>query len=678
MRNAQTIDQLRMSQRQPDLPASGANLSASPSGTDTVFASIFDFFGTLDRDGRALQLAGSIFDRTNTDPSLLVGQRFAETVFWQSSEHTSRLLEQAIENAKSGQASDTLLDFRVSADEKIPMEVSLRRLPSGEIFCGGKSVADRAMVDAYKAESDQLLLAAENAEIGLWYWDFAQEKIYSTPRCNELLGLPAYEPLSRERFLGVVHHDDLADASEFLERSRQEGTRYAEEFRVVYPDRSVDWLRAEGKSFVGPDGEPQRMMGSLRKVTEQKLAAEELELVYEREKKARDEAEVANRAKDFFLAFVSHELRSPLNAILGWVKILLTKEVDEKTRRNALETIERSARSQGKLINDLVDSSRVASGKIRLEYLPTNLVEVVRVSFDAQRPAAESHHIDLKFETEKKEAIVIGDAGRLQQVFTNLISNAIKFTPSGGTVTVTLSASDEIAQVSVKDSGQGISAETLPHIFQQFSQGDIDRERNNAGLGLGLSIVKILVARHGGEVRAESEGPGLGSEFVVTLPVSQGRPDTTESGSPAAEERSERVLQGLRVLIVEDDPDSREVLQLCLEQSGADVLAAGSAVQAFELLDRNPAALPNVMISDLAMPNEDGYTLMSRIRELPREKGGGIPAMALSAFANAESRSKAFRSGFQRYATKPFDPDKLILDIAELARESELVTETRH
>jgi len=658
---------LFMKQRPAESAVSALDPNTNEPEIGAVLSSIFDFFGTLDNEGRVVHLEGRIFQRTNTNPSLLVGQRFAETVFWQSSEHTSKLLGRSLEGALLGEPSDMLLDFRISADEKVPMEVSLRPMESGRVFCCAKSISDRDKIDAYMKESEHLLFAAENAEIGLWFWDFAEDKIYSTPQCNELLGWPAYEILTYDAFLAVVHPDDRVYADEFLQRSRQEGARYEEEFRVVYPDQSIDWLCAQGKSFLDAGGNPQRMMGVLRRITGQKLAAEELERVYEREKKARDEAEDANRAKDFFLAFVSHELRSPLNAILGWAKILLTKEVDDKTRRNALETIERSARFQTKLINDLVDSARVASGKLRLEYHLTNLNEIVRVSFEAQRPAAEAHHIDLEFSPETVSVPIFGDAGRLQQVFTNLLSNAIKFTPEGGKVSVTVKGGDETASVSVRDSGQGIAPDVLPLIFRQFSQGESNRGKNNAGLGLGLSIVNILVAKHGGTVRAESEGPGEGSEFIVTLPISNRTAHTVpEKAVSNAGETGERPLHNIKVLIVEDDPDSREVLQLCLEQNGAAVLSANSAASALELLEGSIPVPPDVIISDLAMPQEDGYALMSRIRRLPADAGGDVPSIALSAFANAESRTKAFESGFQKYSTKPFDPDGLIVDILEL------------
>jgi CheY-like chemotaxis protein len=317
------------------------------------------------------------------------------------------------------------------------------------------------------------------------------------------------------------------------------------------------------------------------------------------------------------------------------------------------------------LINDLVDSARVASGKLRLEFHPTNLCDVVRATYQSQKPVAESHNLEFEFKADCDELIVIADAGRLQQVFTNLISNAIKFTPDGGKVSIELRSSAETVAIHIKDTGHGIDPEALPNIFNQFSQGEIGRSRSNTGLGLGLSIVKILVKKHGGVVSALSEGLGKGAEFIVTLPLSDSKlPEEVETDE--APHTNRRSLVDKRILIVEDDADSREVLQLFLEQSGAHVFSAESAKVAMEILAKPKNGLPHLIISDLAMPDEDGYSLISRIRQMAADHGGSIPAIALSAFTTAESKQKAFESGFQLYATKPFEPEKLVADILML------------
>jgi PAS domain S-box-containing protein len=635
-------------------------------------AGIFDLYGTLDSGGRVIELGGRVFDRTATDPGMLLGQRFDETVYWQSSRNTSNVVSKAIESAAADGKTELTVDFRASVDEKFPIELTLLRVgdkdDNGSIFVAGRIVTEeRLRVQSQNKGSEELLHAAANAEIGLWYWDFVEDEIYSTPQCNELFGLPAYEPLTLDRILDAVHPDDRIAVRDLLVESRKSGRRYEEEFRVIYSDGEVEWICAEGRSVLDSDGRPIKMMGVLRKTTEQKLAAEELSRVYDREKKARDEAVEANRAKDFFLAFVSHELRAPLNAILGWSKILLTKEVDDKTYRNALETIERSASSQAKLINDLVDSARVASGRLRLEYRPTNLVELVRGTCQAMEPAAGSRGIALELDAERTDIVVFGDANRLQQVFGNLISNAIKFTPEGGRIGVKVNAGDATAKIEIEDNGVGIDSDSLAGIFRQFSQVEPAGGKGSSGLGLGLSIAKILAERHGGSIDVESRGVGEGSKFTVTLPLTHPDQRVTQTANPKRPV-DQKPLEGIKMLIVEDDPDSREVLTLFLEQNGANVTNAENARVAFSRLEGFNGDLPDVIISDLAMPDEDGYSLISRIRSLPAKKGGSIPALALSAFASDESRTKAFESGFQRYSTKPFEPDLLVQEVLNLVK----------
>jgi PAS domain S-box-containing protein len=655
-----------MAQSTKEIPNIGnTGIDVSPKVTE-IFENVFDFFGSLDRDGTVLWLEGKVFDEANVDPNLLIGQKFSETVFWQSSENTAGQLEKAIERSVGGEITKELLNFRVSSDKKIAVEITLQPLNGdGRIFFSAQHVSEReSRVEYYKQDIEELLFAAENAEIGLWYWDLVEDKIFSTPKCNEIFDLPAYDILTYEKFIERVHPDDRERVEASLNKAHINGTKYNEEYRVIYTDGHVEWISCEGKSFLDSDGNPEKMTSVVRKITEQKLANEELSKVYDREKKARDEAVEANRAKDFFLAFVSHELRSPLNAILGWSKILLSKTLDEETRKNALQTIERSARVQTKLINDLVDSARVASGKLSLEFRPTNLYEIVKISYQAQKPSADAQGIKFDFHAKNKDITLFGDAGRLQQVFGNLISNAIKFTPEGGRVSVELETDSTSAIVRVRDNGRGISPDALPNIFRQFSQGDLGSEKNSGGLGLGLSIVNILVAKHGGTVKAESEGLGLGSLFTVRLPVTRSVRAAVEQHVAAANDK--KPLSGVRILLVEDDPDSREVLQLFLEQSGATLMSAASAKTAIALLKTSVANLPDILISDLAMPDEDGYSMIGRIRDLPPEQGGRIPAIALSAFATNESKQRALESGFQLYNTKPFEPELLIHDVQEL------------
>jgi len=635
-----------------------------------IFENVFAFFGTLSSAGFVLSLEGKVFERTATDPKLIIGQKFSETVYWQSSEHIPELLEKAISDAANGLNSKKFLDFRVGAGEIINIEFYLQPLEEGkEIFFCAQEVTERERaIEYHKERSEQLLFAAENADVGLWYWDLAEDKISSTPKCNELFEISPHDIFTYQSFLNIVHPEDIERVKTALQESQINGKDYNAEYRVIYSDGNIHWIAARGRTFLDAEGNPKNMMGLVRKITDKKLANEELSKVYDREKKARNEAEEANRAKDFFLAVVSHELRSPLNAILGWSKILLTKTVDEATKKNALETIEKSARSQAKLIDDLVDSARVSSGKLRLELRPINLYEILKTVYFAQRPTAETRKINLDFAADQENIQVFGDSIRLQQIFTNILSNALKFTPENGSILINAQTGAEAVKVTIKDTGQGISAESLPHIFQQFQQGDNKTPRSQTGLGLGLSIVKILAEKHNGRIDAESAGIGQGATFTVSLSLCGSEMNATNEPKKRITKREGKPLHDINILIVEDDMDSREVLHLFLEQSGANVQSADSAVQAMMFLRQANGNLPDVIVSDLAMPDEDGYTLMSHIRELPQESGGEIPAMALSAFASNDNKQKAFEAGFQKYHTKPFDPDGIIEDIRELIK----------
>ncbi|QYO65823.1 ATP-binding protein [Leptolyngbya sp. 7M] len=643
-----------------------------------AISALFDLYGVISTEGKIISIGGRLYENAGSDPQLLVGQRLSETVHWHASEFTPNILERALRECRSNGNARVRIDFRLSADEKRPVELFLSKSgkKSGEILIliGGKEVdAETIGLQNGSTSTDQIILAADNADIGLWTWDIGAGKVISTPSCNELFEVSPYEELTIEKCLAVIHPDDRTRIEGFFESASRRSMSYAEEFRVVYSSGEVEWLCVQGSSDISPNGEGGTMTGAVRKITEQKAAAAELARANKAAKKARDEAIQANKAKDFFIAFVSHEIRSSLNAIIGWSKILLTREVDAETRQNALETIERSARTQTKLINDLVDSARVASGKLRLEYRPIDIFDVVRGVVESHRPAIESANIDYRFNSNVGELAIVGDAARLQQVFGNLISNALKFTPPGGWIEVSLKAGAEAVTIDVADSGAGIAAETLPTIFNQFSQADTDGFSANSGLGLGLSIVKILTERHGGHVRAESRGIGKGSKFSVTLPITTTSPLPHDSNPNIRLDRmsSLKPLEGVKILIVEDNYDSREVLQMFLEKNGANVISTESAKSAFRELERSIEKLPDVLISDLAMPDEDGYSLITRIRDLPEERGGKIPAIALSAFANEESRRKAFKSGFDRYATKPFDHDILIELILKALQKAE-------
>ncbi|HEX8501038.1 MAG TPA: ATP-binding protein [Pyrinomonadaceae bacterium] len=387
-----------------------------------------------------------------------------------------------------------------------------------------------------------------------------------------------------------------------------------------------------------------------------------------REKAARKEAEEANHLKDEFLATVSHELRTPLTAILGWSNMLLTGRVSGEAHDRALETIHRNAQVQNQLISDLLDISRIISGKLRLDLRTVDLPAIIEAAVEATRPAAEAKGIRLTTALDRRAGPVNGDADRLQQVVWNLLTNAIKFTPEGGEIVVKLESVSSRVEITVRDSGIGIDREFLPHVFDRFRQADPGTNRVHGGMGLGLSIVRQLVELHGGSVRAESEGEGKGATFAVSLPFVTLHEDTRGGKRPRIAVNFDiecpPALAGLRVLVVDDEADTRDMLRAVLEQCQVKVTTAATASEALEAL---AGFRPDVLISDLGMPGDDGYALIARVRELPAERGGQVPAAALTAYVRAEDRVRVLRAGYQLHVPKPVEPTELLTVVANLA-----------
>jgi PAS domain S-box-containing protein len=382
--------------------------------------------------------------------------------------------------------------------------------------------------------------------------------------------------------------------------------------------------------------------------------------LYRMAQRDRAKAESANRVKDEFLAVLSHELRSPLNPILGWTKLLRTKRLNPTKAEQALETIERNAKLQAQLIEDLLDVSRILQGKMTLNVAPVNLVATIEAALETVRLAAEAKSIQLQTTFNPVSRTLSGDTNRLQQVVWNLLSNAVKFTPSGGRVEIRLEQVGTYAQIQVKDTGKGISPEFLPYVFEYFRQEDGTTTRKFGGLGLGLAIVRHLVELHGGDVRAASPGEGLGATFTVRLPLMHIEPSSREELQQTGQVLN---LNGIQVLVVDDDTDAREFVSFLLEQSGATVLTAASADEALMTLTQSQ---PDVLLSDIGMPETDGYMLMRRVRTLPPEQGGQIPAIALTAYAGEINQQQALAAGFQQHVSKPIEPDQLISIIADL------------
>ncbi|HEX8148997.1 MAG TPA: PAS domain S-box protein [Pyrinomonadaceae bacterium] len=384
------------------------------------------------------------------------------------------------------------------------------------------------------------------------------------------------------------------------------------------------------------------------------------------------EAQESSRLKDEFLATVSHELRTPLTAILGWAHMLRTGQFSDDSARRAFETVERNARAQAQLIDDLLDVSRIVTGKLRIDVRPVDPNSFIEAAVEAVRPAAEAKGVRLQKVLDTGSVSVSGDPVRLQQIVWNLLSNAIKFTPRGGRVQVRLERVNSHVEVAISDTGAGIPADFLPHVFDRFRQADQKTTRQHGGMGLGLAIVRHLVELHGGTVRAESGGEGKGATFTVLLPVAPVYKAEGESGRvhPAARNTLPRFelfdrLDGLKILVVDDEPDTREMLKAGLGQCGAEVWAAASASEAIEAIEKS---VPDLLISDIGMPDEDGYEMMRRVRRLPPEAGGRVPAIALTAYARVEDRMHALRAGYQMHVPKPVELAELAAVAASLAR----------
>ncbi|MET0286847.1 MAG: ATP-binding protein [Polyangiales bacterium] len=412
-------------------------------------------------------------------------------------------------------------------------------------------------------------------------------------------------------------------------------------------------------------GEVELIAGTTRDVTERNRTEVAL-------REAREQAELASRLKDEFLATLSHELRTPLNAILGWSQLLRRRSREDARLHEGFGVIERNARVQVQLIEDLLDMSRIVAGKLRLDVKSVELRVVIQAALESVAPAAQARGVKVQVLLDDEVGPVRGDPARLQQVIWNLLANAIKFTPRGGVVTVDLARQGAFARLSVSDSGMGIEPDFLPYVFERFRQSEGGSTRRHQGLGLGLGIVKSLVEMHGGQVRAQSEGRGKGASFVVELPWGASEasvPHELARPSRAIWERNdeladERALRGVSVLVVDDELDMRELVAHVLTEVGAHVLCAASAAEAFRLLR---SELPDVLLSDIGMPDEDGYALMRRVRELPAGEGGDTPSIALTAFARSEDRQRALTAGFQSHLAKPIESAELVAVVASVA-----------
>jgi PAS domain S-box-containing protein len=465
-----------------------------------------------------------------------------------------------------------------------------------------------------------------------------------------------------------------------LGRFEDEGWRIRKDGTPFWANVVISAIRSEDGSLLGfakitrdlserKRNEDERL--TLARAEEARRVAEEGEerarTLAEDLRRARDKAEEATRLKDDFLATVSHELRTPLNAMLGWAHMLQAGSLEPVKAARAIDTIIRNATIQNQLIEDLLDVNRIIAGKLRLDIDLVDLNQIVNSAIEVVRPASEAKGLVLHALLDPDARVIQGDARRLQQVLWNLLTNAVKFTARGGRVSVTLRREDSSVSIEVADTGTGIAPAFLPHVFDRFRQQDASHARRAGGLGLGLAIVKHLVELHGGTAEAHSEGEGMGATFVVRIPLAPqrvSRAETPESVAPPADLKFPAELVGLKVLVLDDEADARELVQAVLEQGGAEVTLARSASEGLAMIRLQR---PDVVVSDIGMPEEDGYSFIRKLRALSREDGGRTPAVALTAYARPEDRREALVAGFQSHATKPIEPQELVMVIANLA-----------
>ncbi len=490
---------------------------------------------------------------------------------------------------------------------------------------------------------------------------------FVSQRAEKLLGYPVERWTSDPQFwVSIIHPDDRQRAVALSSRAAAEGRDEEIEYRLVAADGTVLWMHDSVHVARDRRGRTRKLRGFMTNVSERRRAEEERARILSDMEQARRDAEASSRVKDEFLATLSHELRTPLGAILLWAHLLRGTKLDQATTERALEMIEQDAKALERIVGDILDLSRIITGKLGLQIGPVELAPTIQAAIEALRPAATARSLHVECMLDRSGGPISGDAARLRQVVWNLLSNAIKFTPKGGRIEVRLERADSSAQVTVKDTGQGIRPDFLPHVFERFRQADSSTTRAHGGLGLGLAIVRHLVEMHGGSVRAESAGEGRGATFTVRLPLLPVQPlrDRGEPGAVTAPEA--HALAGVHVLLVEDDLNTRESLRALLAQKGARVTAVGTAADGLRSLEREH---PQVLVSDLGMPFEDGYALIRKVRALEPERGGRVPAIALTGYAGPDTRARALAEGYDVHLPKPANPKELTTLIARLATE---------
>lgn len=616
-----------------------------------ILESITDLFYELDRDWRFTNVNGQTETRLGVPREQLIGR-----VIWDVFPHTiDTPIYEGFHRA-------------IERMEPVHFEVLSKFIP-GAWFEGhaypsrsGLTVYLREITERKRAEITSRLLASivessDDAIISkdldgiISSWNRGAERVFGYT-ADEVIGQPATILMPPERYteesaiLGRIRSGRSVDHYETV-RLRRDGT-------LIDISLSISPLRDEYGNIVGASE-------IARDITEEKRANQEINRLLERERLAREEAEAANRLKDEFLATLSHELRNPLNVVIGYSEILRRSEEVSNSGfvSRAAEVIRRNAMAQSQLVSDLLDLSRLQMGKLAINHQPVSLLTIITDALETVKAETEAKSIALKLNASQHPFMVDGDSVRLGQIAWNLLNNAVKFTAAGGEITISLGEHDRGVEFSVEDTGQGIAPEFLPHVFEIFRQGDASSSRRQGGLGIGLALVKQLVELHGGVVRAESKGVGRGAKFSVWLPLRE-----VETPSIAATPRvGTGELEGTCILVVDDSVETTDMLSKLLEMDGAEVHTARGGAEALELAGKSTF---DIVISDISMPEMDGYQLLQQLRQLPQM--ANVPALALTGFGRVSDVDRAHREGFAKHFTKPLDIDKLLGSVRELTR----------
>jgi len=622
----------------------------------TILESITDAFVAFDHEWRYTYVNEQAIRLLQATREQLLGKHVWEEVF---PELVGHLVYQELHRAIREQVAVVLEVFI----EPLSKWLEIHAYPSPDgLAVYFRDITERKCSESALRQSEQRyrsLVAATSAVV--WITDPVGAFIDLQPSWEEYTGQNRNE-YTGWGWLEMIHADDRERIQQQWQQALDEKTYYETEARLWHhPTGEYRYMIARGVPVLNVDGSVREWIGTDTDIHDRKQVESERNSLLSREQAARAQAEEANRVKDEFLAILSHELRSPLNPILGWTRLLQTQKLNPTKTAEALATIERNAKLQTQLIDDLLDVSRILRGKLNLNVAPVDLSFIIESAIETMRTAAVAKSIVIQTQLQPVRQVA-GDSARLQQIIWNLLSNAIKFTPDDGQVSIQLKQVGKSAQITVSDTGKGIEPEFLPYVFDYFRQADASITRKFGGLGLGLAIVRHLVELHGGTVTAASPGEGLGATFRLMLPLIPGNPQQNQE-IPSSNLVLD--LTGVRVLVVEDELDSREFLIFVLEQYGATVMAAENAATGFEMLQQFQ---PDVLISDIGMPVEDGYHLIRRIRKLPAQQGGKILAIALTAYAKNEDSQQALAAGFQKHLSKPIEPAQLATAVVSLLK----------